>query len=562
MGKQGSDNDNHIPRKIIAKYKVGPDLKELTNRKFSNGLKYLLKHVKTMIPEGNSKFIPKYWDDALITQKEWSEIEWMAGVEVHLHKNVIAIYGRNEKDHRQKYLGPLLIVNNNPKEFILFKAELERYRFNISLFLMETTGVYHFPIVWQLQDMFPNSRIIAMNALTLKEYMPKISKNDKADAVRIAQVAQLDDFIKKTYIPTKDEFALRELLRQRRKIIREYVRLKNASRKIFASAGFTYKFEFKKEWEMKLIQTFLESGGTFGEAVEIHKNQNFVKRNKKNYINWLNFNMSKMFKANVLLLFGMMGQIEVNLEMVESALLRRINDDVALKDKLPLLKECNGLGILSAAGIILESGDITRFHSVSHYLSYCGISPREGTSGYISEKSEKEKVVSKATPNKFSNHYLKQLYVVATGSLLRTAKENVRDGLKNDMVRYSERFVKDKRPKLKLKFKIAAKLARKVFFCLKTNQKYDPNIEYKRNLIFKGKKGIKLRKSMPKRKRQAWAYTKMQLLQSDMAGFLTKIEVWSNDDQRVMAVKRDFEQFMRKYNFPSGFEQLQTEVII
>jgi transposase len=455
-----------------------------------------------------------------------------------------------------------LNVNNNPKEFILFKDELERYGFEISRFLMETTGVYHFPIVWQLRDMFPESRIIAMNALTLKEYMPKVSKNDKADAVRIAQVAQLDDFIKKTYIPTKDEFALRELLRQRRKIIREYVRLKNASRKIFASAGFTYKFEFKREWEMKLIQTFLESNRTFGEAVKFHKNQHFVKRNKENYINWINFNMSKMFKANVLFLFGMMGQTKVNLEMVESALLRRINDDATLTEKLSLLKECDGLGILSAVGIILESGDITRFQSVSHYLSYCGISPREGTSGYISEDSEKEKVVSKATPNKFSNHNLKHLYIVATGSLLKKAKENVKDRFKNDMTRYSGRFVKDKRPKLKLKFKIAAKLARKVFFCLKTNQKYDPNIEYNRNLIFKGEKGIKLQKSMPKRKRQAWAYIKMQLLQKDMEGFLTKIEMWSNDDQRVAAVKRDFEQFMRKYNFPSGFEQLQTEVII
>ncbi|MCK5343706.1 MAG: transposase, partial [Candidatus Heimdallarchaeota archaeon] len=110
-------------------------------------------------------------------------------------------------------------------------------------------------------------------------------KNDKADAVRIAQVAQLDDFIKTTYIPTKDEFALRELLRQRSKIVREYVRMKNASRKIFASVGFTYKFDFKKEWEMDLIQTFLESEGTIGDAVRHHENQYFVKKNKKQYIN-------------------------------------------------------------------------------------------------------------------------------------------------------------------------------------------------------------------------------------------------------------------------------------
>ncbi|MCK5343705.1 MAG: transposase [Candidatus Heimdallarchaeota archaeon] len=246
--------------------------------------------------------------------------------------------------------------------------------------------------------------------------------------------------------------------------------------------------------------------------------------------------------------------------MVEAALLRRIDEDPELKQRLPLLEECDGLGILSAAGILLESGDITRFQSVAHYLSYCGISPCGGTSGYLNEKTEEEKVVSKDKPNPFSNHHLKHLYVQATGSLLKQAKKKTTNRLESDMVCYSKRFIKDNRPKLKLKFKIAAKLARKIFYCLKMNQNYDPNIEYKRNLIFQGEKTTKLPRIMPKRKRQAWAYKKIHLLQSDMAGFLAKIEVWGQDDHRIATVKRDFEQFMRKYNFPSDITQLQTEV--
>ncbi|UYP48014.1 hypothetical protein NEF87_004299 [Candidatus Lokiarchaeum ossiferum] len=135
-------------------------------------------------------------------------------------------------------------------------------------------------------------------------------------------------------------------------------------------------------------------------------------------------------------------------------------------------------------------------------------------------------------------------------------------GFTNDMVCYYERFVKDKRPKLKLKFKIAAKLARKIFFCLKTNQSYDPNIEYNRKLIFKGEKDKSLQRTIPKRKRQAWAYKKIQLLQNDMASFLAKIDVWSQENHRIAAIKRYFEQFMLKYNFPTDFDQLQTEVKI
>lgn len=42
--------------------------------------------------------------------------------------------------------------------------------------------------------------------------MSKVTKNDKIDAIRITKVAQLDDFINSTFIPTKGGFLLRELL--------------------------------------------------------------------------------------------------------------------------------------------------------------------------------------------------------------------------------------------------------------------------------------------------------------------------------------------------------------
>ncbi len=530
------------------------DLKPYTQRKFPNNLHYLSKHLKTMLIEGTNKFLPKFWDDDNITLDEWNRIEWMAGVEVHLHKHIIAIYGRNERDHRQKYLGSLLQVMNKPTGFEEFQETLQEYKLHISRFLMETTGIYHFPVFWQLESRFPNSQVIAMNAGDLKDHMPKVSKNDKADAVRMAQVAQLDDFIRKSYIPSPDEFALRELLRQRTKIVRNLVRLKNVIRKIFASTGFSYRFNFEKDWEMKVIQTFLETESTIKEALDAHQDNIMVKKNRSKYKDWLGFNMGTMFKANILLLLGLLGQTRLNVEMVEAALLRKIDTDPILQKKLALLENCNGIGILTAVGIIMESGDITRFYSVSHYLSYCGIGPSEGTSGYEDENTEEEKVVMKAKPNPHSNRELKHLFVGATGAILKASKDQRnKPTQRNDMIRYSERYLDDKRAKLKIKFKIAAKLARRVYYCLLTDQKYDPELEYR---LIKESNDIKSKNEYsrtPIRKRKAWAYLKMKRMQVDIEDFLDKLQLYGEDDERISRIRNDFKQFMLKYKFPGEF---------
>lgn len=530
------------------------ELRPYTERKFPNKLHYLSKHIKTMFVEGTGKFIPKFWDDTSINETELKRIEWMAGVEVHLHKHIIAFYGRDERDHRQKYLGPMVMVMNNPSGFEQLEATIQENGFHITMFLMETTGIYHFPVAWYLKVRFPNSRVIAMNAGDLKDLMPKVSKNDKADAVRMAQVAQLDEFVKSSYLPDPDWFALRELLRQRTKVVRLRIRLKNVIRKIFASAGFSYKFDFEKTWEMKVIRTFLESDGTIKDALNRHQNDDFVERNRSKYKNWEGFNMKNGFKANILLQLGILGQTELNIEMMEAALLRQIEHEPKLQIKLNLLEECTGIGIFTALGIILESGNIDRFHSVSHYLSYCGIGPSQGTSGYIDENSEQEKIVSQAIPNPHSNRELKLLFVGATGSILRASKEQCGDTIQvNDMLRYSERYINDNRTKMKLKFKIAAKLARRVFYCLKHNLKYDPSLEYTRSCIYKGTKETIVQKRPPKRKRQAWAYKIMSRMQVDVADMMRLLQQDGDNDDRMIQIREDFKLFMQKYRIPAEF---------
>ena len=76
--------------------------------------------------------------------------------------------------------------------------------------------------------MYPKSEVIAMDAKAIHKFLNDGSKSDKADAVKLAQLAQIDDFIKPSHIPSKEIMGLRELVRQLSKVVRENVRSKNS----------------------------------------------------------------------------------------------------------------------------------------------------------------------------------------------------------------------------------------------------------------------------------------------------------------------------------------------
>ena len=128
------------------------------------------------------------------------------------------------------------------------------------------------------------------------------------------------------------------------------------------------------------------------------------------------------------------------------------------------------------------------------------------------------------------------------------------------MLRYSERYINDKRLKLKIKFKIAAKLARRVYYCLKTNQKYDPNLEYIRSLEYNNTKEKTVKKRLPKRKRQAWALVKMNRMQVDIEDIMDQLQLYGEDDERISRIRNDFTQFMHKYKIPGDFGEELMEV--
>ena len=94
-------------------------------------------------------------------------------------------------------------------------AFLQRFK-PVCHFLMECTGIYHFPLYFKLQATFPDARnqITAMNPLLVHRRIADLGrKTDKADAGNLASLAFYDDLIRPSYIGSTQYLQLREMVR-------------------------------------------------------------------------------------------------------------------------------------------------------------------------------------------------------------------------------------------------------------------------------------------------------------------------------------------------------------
>jgi hypothetical protein len=121
--------------------------------------------------------------------------------------------------------------------------------------------------------------------------------------------------------------------------------------------------------------------------------------------------------------------------------------------------------------------------------------------------------------------------VSATGSILKKAREDPNASMNaDDMVRYSSRFIIENQKWMKVKFKVAAKLARKIYYCLKNDIKYDSHEEVARLASKTAVSGVTPCQGLPKKVRQAWAYKQLELLKKDSAILVNQIDIPGVDE--------------------------------
>ena len=244
---------------------------------------------------------------------------WFIGIDVSKKTLDIAVIKSGEIVLSTK-------IENSTKEFTRFVNELSDVGINITqtLFCMEHTGVYCMPIMECTEKL--HLALWLENAAQIKYSIGvQRGKNDKIDAIRIAEYADRYIDRAKLYKPTRNVIQqLKSLTRIRRTLLNHYNALKTMG----------------KEKDLFLTKGF--------------------------HIN----TCSKSIKA-----------LELNIKEVDLKIKKIIMDDENVKRLFEIITSVKGVGAVVGAEIIVATNEFKNFDNPKKFACYAGLAPFEYSSG-------------------------------------------------------------------------------------------------------------------------------------------------------------------------------------
>lgn len=436
-------------------------MKEYSKRIFAAKYRWQLWAVQDL--QQTLQRSPCFWDDANLSTEEFQAITWVCGVEVHEYSIILALYGTHAD---QVYLGP--IAQFEPTAEGYTRLEQEFKAFSIHRFLMETSGIFHFQVKWELDERFPEAQVIVMNSRDLARMIKRVRKSDRADAIKLAQIARYDELLHLSYCPGRDQAYFREITRQRQNITDEIIQIKNRIKKLCAMYGFRWAFNYQTKWHVAFMTQFLQSTQDFGEFLDQHTEGSDEERKKM--LPWAPFNPCSEMREFLLFEFHQLDIREAEAEILEATIAHSVQQRADLDQKAKTLETVPGLGWLNSINLLTEIGDIGRFPTMGKFVVYCGIGPAGGTSGAPQLGSPEEKKVEKDRPNRKCNPWLKKIFTQAGMVNLKEARQGRQT---TDITRYAAKFPTVKEKRLKFRFKVAAKMARQVYHCLTNGEVFN-----------------------------------------------------------------------------------------
>ncbi|BAB65867.1 transposase for insertion sequence element [Sulfurisphaera tokodaii str. 7] len=238
--------------------------------------------------------------------------------------------------------------NEGIEELIKF---LEGYNEGI----LEATGVYFYYLHEKLTE--KGFKVTVVNPAHLTEILGK--KTDKLDAQRLL-VAYMTGVIKGSYIPTGEIKELRELTRHRENLVNKITQVKNEIRKTLEIAG--YKIEPFDKKGRQLLE-------------KLAKGEELSKEEKEELKEKLGRNLNDAEKLTLKQLVELLKSLENMVKEVEDMIISKIPKPVIELSKIP------GIGLITAATIYAEFGDISRFPNSKAARAYAGFAPRTKQSG-------------------------------------------------------------------------------------------------------------------------------------------------------------------------------------
>lgn len=296
-------------------------------------------------------------------------------------------------------------IENNSKSIDAFFKELKRlpdFELSKTVVCMEHTGIYNSHLLEFLHK--KQASICLESALQIKNSQGSLrGKNDKIDAIRIAE-----------YVWTfRDKI---KLWQPKRGVVQQLARFSSDRTRLLAA--------------QKMLQTPLDESKVFSSS-KLH-------------------NESKKLFSNTL------KSIKTDLEKVGKAIKEIIKSDEELSRLFGIITSVEGIGEVTAVGIIVTTNEFKDINDSKKYACYAGVAPFARESGVYRGKGRVSPLANKA---------MKTLLHMAALSAIR---------FNGDMKVYFKRKVEQqKKNKMAAINAVRNKLIHRIFACVNQNRKYE-----------------------------------------------------------------------------------------
>ena len=202
---------------------------------------------------------------------------------------------------------------------------------------------------WIYDYLLPHAAALKVaHPLMLRAIAAAKKKNDRIDASKIADCLRCD-FLPECYMASTEIRERRRTLRYRNLLVRQSVQLKNKIAVLLMEAGVSYN-------KQKLHKV-----GYFGDLLKTNPDINESLRS----------------------LLQLCRETLVRLQKIESALIRSLERDRLLAERVDRLMTIPAVGPITALTWALEVGDVKRFSSIKKAISYCGLCSAEKSSADV-----------------------------------------------------------------------------------------------------------------------------------------------------------------------------------
>lgn len=244
------------------------------------------------------------------------------GIDLHSNNSVVVILDELDKVVYQKKL------NNN---LALILSQLSVYKNEITAIAIESTFNWYW-LVDGLIEMGYTVKLV--NTAAVQTYSGLKHTDDKDDARWLAHLMRLN-ILPTGFIYPKEERAVRDLLRKRSQLVRQsstnILSLQNILARNTAQSLSSYKI---KKLNDEQAETLIEDP-----------------------------NITLSLKSNL----NVIRCLQSTISDIEAAVLKQTR----MRDEFKKLLTVSGIGKILGLTIMLESGDMSRFHKVGNFSSYC-----------------------------------------------------------------------------------------------------------------------------------------------------------------------------------------------